>query len=55
MSTKTLIFLGSIIGSTIGGYIPTFFGDSMFSYTSLFTSGIGGIVGIIIAYKLANY
>lgn len=54
MSTKTAVTIGLIIGSIIGGYIPTFFGISAISYTSLITSTIGSIVGIIIAYKLTS-
>ena len=46
--------LGMIVGSLIGGYAPVFIGISPFSYTSLITSAIGGIIGIIIAYKFAN-
>ena len=55
MSTKTLVFLGMIIGSTIGGYIPTLFGADLISYTSVLFSGIGGILGVWIGYKLSNF
>ncbi len=43
------------VGSIIGGYIPTFFGVGMLSYTSILTSGVGAIIGIWIGYKLGNY
>jgi hypothetical protein len=43
-----------IIGSTIGGYIPTFFGVGIFSFYSLLFSGVGGIAGIYLGYKLSN-
>ncbi|MFH0937132.1 MAG: hypothetical protein V1808_02480 [Candidatus Daviesbacteria bacterium] len=54
MPTKFLIFLGMIIGSIIGGYIPLLFGASMFSYISVLTSGLGAILGIFIGYKLSQ-
>lgn len=55
MSPKFAVFLGMIIGSTIGGYIPTFFGVDSISYTTVLTSGIGSIIGIVIGYKLTRY
>jgi len=54
MSDKTMVMLGMIIGSFIGGYIPMLFGISAFSFTSVLTSGIGGLAGVIIAYKLSQ-
>jgi hypothetical protein len=32
---KKVIMIGMIIGSMIGGYLPTFFGVGVFSYTSI--------------------
>lgn len=55
MSTKTSVMLGLFIGSTIGGYVPVFFGSSFLSYASLIGSTIGSIVGVYIGYKLTNY
>ncbi len=55
MSSKTLIFLGMFIGSIIGGYIPVLFGDSMFSYISVITSGLGSLLGIWVGYKISKY
>lgn len=52
---KKLIWLGMFAGSIVGGYLPVLFGASLFSFSSLFGNGIGAIVGIIIAYKLATY
>jgi len=54
MSSKTLIFLGMFIGSIIGGYIPTFFGTGLFSFSSILFSGIGSIIGIWLGYKLSQ-
>lgn len=46
--------LGMIFGSTIGGYIPMFFGASAFSPSSILGGAIGGIFGIWLSYKLLN-
>lgn len=54
MSAKTLIFLGMFVGSLVGGYIPVLFGDNMFSYISVITSGLGAILGILIGYKISK-
>lgn len=54
MSLKFLILAGLTAGSIIGGYVPTFFGVDMFSYFSVFTSGVGAILGIYIGYKLSR-
>lgn len=55
MGKKTLVFLAMTVGSIIGGYIPTLFGASFISLTSVLFSGIGGIFGIWIGYKLSNF
>lgn len=52
--SKTIIWMGMIVGSIIGGYIPVIFGSSLFSYASLFGNSIGAIIGIIISYKLSK-
>jgi len=56
MSRKTLVFLGMFIGSLIGGYVPILFGADFLSFTSIIGNGLGGVLGVIIAYKLtANF
>lgn len=52
MSKKSLIMLGMIIGSFIGGYIPIFLGASFLSTWSLVGSFFGGLLGVWITYKL---
>jgi uncharacterized membrane protein YeaQ/YmgE (transglycosylase-associated protein family) len=52
MSSKSLIMTGAIVGSLVGGYVPALFGVSSFSFVSLITSGIGGVLGIWLAYKI---
>ncbi len=53
--TKTLVTIGMILGSIIGGYVPVAFGASLLSFTSLLGNGIGGILGIFVGYKLSTY
>ena len=52
MSSRAIIYLGLLIGSTVGGYLPVMWGGSLFSYTSVITSAIGATVGVIICRKL---
>lgn len=54
MSKKTLISAGVIIGSIIGGYLPLLFGAGLLSYSSVLFSGVGGILGIWVGYKLGD-
>lgn len=54
MSTKTAVMIGMTVGSIIGGYIPVLFGASMLSMISIFTTAIGGFLGIWIGWKLSN-
>jgi len=42
------------LGSIIGGYLTTLFGVNLFSYTSVLFSGIGGVIGLWVGYKLSN-
>jgi len=52
---KALIWIGVIVGSTIGGYIPVLLGSSLFSVASILGNGLGGVLGIIAGYKLGEY
>lgn len=54
MPAKFMVFLGMIIGSIVGGYIPTLFGAGLLSYSSVLFSGLGAIVGIWVGYKLSD-
>lgn len=51
---KPLVMLFMVIGSTIGGYIPTLFGAGVFSFTSVVTTFIGGMLGIWLAFRMFN-
>lgn len=48
---KSLVSLMVIIGSVIGGYIPTLFGVDMFSMWSILGSGVGAILFLYLIYK----
>jgi len=54
MDSKTFIWLGLFIGSAIGGYIPTLWGESYFSFSSVILSGVFGVIGIWAGYKFSE-
>ena len=54
MPARFLVFVGMTIGSIIGGYIPSLWGAGLFSYSSILFSGIGGILGVWIGFKLSD-
>jgi uncharacterized membrane protein YeaQ/YmgE (transglycosylase-associated protein family) len=49
---RARIWLGILIGSSVGGLIPELWGASMLSYSSVLLSGIGAFVGLWIGYKM---
>ena len=55
MSTKTLVTIGMVIGSLAGGYLPVLWGGSALSFSSIIFSGIGGILGVYLGYKLSKF
>jgi len=54
MSSKRLIWIGSIAGSTVGGLIPSLWHASMLSMWGLVFSTIGGIVGIWAGWSIGQ-
>ncbi len=48
MDSKKLIYVTMTIGAFAGGYLPLIWGGSTFSFSSIFLSAIGGILGIYI-------
>lgn len=54
MNSKSLVWIFMFIGSTIGSYIPTLWGDSFFSMSSVLLTAVGGMLGIYIAFKISN-
>ncbi len=53
MSQK-MIWLGMLVGSTAGGYVPSLFGAGLFSGWGIFGSVIGGVAGVFAGYKLGE-
>lgn len=53
--SKTLVWIGLIVGSTIGGFIPELWGAGMFSLAGVIGSTIGGIAGIWFGVKASNW
>jgi len=43
-----------LIGSTVGGFIPTLWGAGFLSISSVFLTAVGGILGIWMGFKLSN-
>ena len=52
--TKTFIWLGLFIGSTVFGLIPMLWGDDMFSAAGFGLSFVGAILGIFGGWKLGQ-
>ncbi len=55
MSRKTIIWIGVGVGSTIGGLIPSLWGDSLISFSSIVLTAVGGLAGIYLGFKLSQY
>ena len=54
MSQKSVIWIGMFVGSAIGGYAPILWGGSLFSFTSIILTAVGGILGIYLGFKINN-
>lgn len=52
MGSKSLVWIGMAIGSTVGGFIPYLWGANLLSFSSIFTTAIGGFLGIWLGVKL---
>jgi hypothetical protein len=52
---KKMIWGGMAVGSTIGGTIPFLWTLNTFSFSSIFLTAIGGVIGIWAGYKLGKY
>lgn len=51
---KKLIWLFLFIGSTVGSLVPLLWGDSALSFSSIIFTGIGGLVGIWIGFRMTQ-
>lgn len=55
MNSKTTYYIAAFIGSIVGSYIPTIWGDAgILSIWSLVLGTVGAILGIILVWKLSN-
>ncbi len=54
MSDKKLIYLGASVGSILGSMVPNLWGAGVFSLSSILLGGVGGVLGIWLAYKWTN-
>jgi hypothetical protein len=52
MSSKKTYYMAAFIGSIIGAYIPRLWGADSLTFSSVLFSGLGGIAGIIIVWKI---
>jgi hypothetical protein len=51
---KMMVWGGVFVGSTIGGFIPTLWGDSFLSFSSIILTAVGGLAGIWLGFKLGR-
>ena len=49
-----MIWMGTIVGSIIGGLVPELWGAGAFSFSSLIFGTFGAMAGIYITYKLTH-
>jgi hypothetical protein len=54
MDAKRLIWFGAILGSTLGGCVPSLWHASFLSMSGVIFSALGGLAGIWICYKLTR-
>ncbi len=54
MQSRSLVWLGLTVGSTIGGFVPELWGASLFSFSSVVLTAVGGLAGIWVGYKLTQ-
>jgi outer membrane lipoprotein SlyB len=54
MKAKTLIMIGMVVGSSLGGYLPALWGAGGFSMSSVVFGAVGGVAGIWAGFKLSR-
>ena len=53
--SKVVMYIIIGVTTTVGAWVPTLFGSSMFDISSIFGSVVGGFVGIYVFWKLRQY
>lgn len=54
MNNKTATYIGIVVGSTIGSYIPALWGAGFLSFSSILLGGVGAVVGIWVVFKMTH-
>jgi outer membrane lipoprotein SlyB len=49
---KKVLGMCILIGSTVGGYLPTFVGQGSLSVASILGSAAGGVAGVLAARRI---
>lgn len=50
--SKKLVWIGVMVGSTLGGLLPMLWHASLFSMSGMVLSMIGGLAGIWVAWRI---
>jgi len=53
LPVQARIWLGILVGSTIGGFVPSLWGADLFSYSAVLPFGVGAFVGLWVGYKMS--
>ena len=51
---RKLLWLFLFIGSTLGSLVPLLWGESAFSLSSVILTGVGGLLGIWLGFKMSQ-
>lgn len=49
---RKVLWMCMAVGSTVGGYVPTYFGQGSFSVASLLGSAVGAVAGVFAAQRI---
>jgi outer membrane lipoprotein SlyB len=49
---KKVVAMCVMVGSTVGGYLPTYVGQGSFSAASIIGSFLGGVAGVFAARRI---
>ena len=52
---RSLVWIGMVVGSTIGSLTPALWGAGIFSFSSILFSAAGAFAGIWIGFKLSRW
>ncbi len=54
MNQKGIIMLFLVVGSILGGLMPSLWGEGSFSISSIIFTALGGLAGIFLGYKISS-